>query len=138
MGDRGAVEAAQAVLEFGERFLMRDQVDLAEDRGDFHREVVAVRAVDAGDHGLHAVFRLVLAEDRLAELVEVHFHARRGGVPQGADCRLRVLARQDHGELSPRSFAVTSGITTPGATAEAVAPILMPTRSNAGRYSGTP
>ena len=103
MGHRRAIKAAQALLEFLQGFRAGDQVDLAENRRDFHREVIAIRACDAREHGGHAFFRLMLAEDRFAELVEVHLH------PGAATClqvrtQTLFLAREDHGIALPAEF----------------------------------
>ena len=53
-----------------------DEIDLAEDRRDLHRDVLDVVASEQREVRLEAARRLRLAQDRLAELVEVQPHAR--------------------------------------------------------------
>ena len=66
-----AVERAQPLGDARHRGAKGDQIDLAEDGRDLHRDVLDVVAGEQREVGLQAARRLRLAEDRLAELVEV-------------------------------------------------------------------
>ena len=71
MGERLAVERAEAVLDALDGVAERDEVDLAEDRGDLDRDVLDVVASQEREVRLEAAAGLALAEDGLAELVQV-------------------------------------------------------------------
>ena len=86
---RRAVELAQPDLDLRERRVPCEQVDLAENGGDFHRHIINVWPREQPQHGVEAMSRLLLAEDRLAELV--HIHARALGAAR------REIPRQRRG-----------------------------------------
>ena len=71
-----AVERAEPLGDPPHRRAEGDEVDLAEDRRDLHRDVFHVVAGEQREVCGQAPRRLRLAQDRLAELVEVEPHPR--------------------------------------------------------------
>ena len=90
-----AVERAQPLGHARHRGAEGDEVDLAEDRRDLHRDVLDVVAGEQRQVRLQPARRLRLAEDRLAELVEVQPHARAAPLLEVA-AQVFLLAGQDH------------------------------------------
>ena len=89
-----AVERAQPLGHARHGGAKGDEVDLAEDRRDLDRDVLDVVAGEQREVGLQAARRLRLAEDRLAELVEVQPHARAAPLLEVA-AEVLLLAGQD-------------------------------------------
>ena len=91
-----SVECAQPVLHAADGVAERDQVDLAEDGGDLDRDVLDVLAGQQRQIGVEAAGGFALAEDRLAELVQVEPRACRTPLRQIAP-QLVFLAGEDEG-----------------------------------------
>jgi hypothetical protein len=105
VAERVPVQGAQPLLHALDGVAERDQVDLAEHRGHLDRDVLDVLAREQREVGVEAARRLALAEDRLAELVEVQADPRlapRGQVVAqllllaGQDQRLGLVAQAAH------------------------------------------
>ncbi len=79
-----AVERAQPVLDALDRVPERHEVDLAAHRGDLDRDVLDVLAGQQREVGVEPARRLALAQDRLAELIEVEPDARGAALRQVA------------------------------------------------------
>jgi hypothetical protein len=91
---RRVVEPAQALGHLRHRGAKRHEVDLAEHRRHLDRDVLDVVAGEEGEIGLHAPGRLRLAEDRLAQLIQIEPHAVAAPLCQIAR-ELAFLAGQD-------------------------------------------
>ncbi len=91
---RLAVEGAQPVLHHLHGVAERGEVDLARHRGDLHRDVLDVVAGQQREIRLEPPRRLGLAQDGLAELVQVETDARGAALGEVA-AQVRVLAGQD-------------------------------------------
>ena len=88
------VEDAQPRLHALHGVTEGHQVDLAEDGGHLHRDVLHVLAGEEGEIGFEPTRRFTLSQDRLAEQVEVQAHTRATALGQVA-LELLLLARQD-------------------------------------------
>ncbi len=91
----GSVERAQALGHVRHRGAEGDEIDLAEDGGDLDRDVLDVVARQQRQVRLQAARGLGLAQDRLAQLVEVEAQAGAASLFQVAP-QVFLLARQDH------------------------------------------
>ena len=96
MAERLAIERAQAVLHQLDRVTERNQVDLAQNRGDLDRDVFDVIAGEERQVRREATRCLTLAEDRLAELVQVQPDTGAAALLEIAP-EVGFLARNDHG-----------------------------------------
>ena len=95
MPSHGAIERAQTLGHLRHRRAEGDEVDLAVDGRDLHRDVLHVVSSEEREIGLESSRRFLLAQDRLAELVEVQPHARAAPFLDVA-AEVFFLARQDH------------------------------------------
>ena len=94
MALRLAIERAESLLHDLHGVTERGEVDLARHRGDLDRDVLDVVAGQQREVGVESARRLRLAQDGLAELVQVEPDAV--GPPLGqVAAQVRVLARQD-------------------------------------------
>jgi hypothetical protein len=91
-----AVERPQRVLHLLDRRAEGDEVDLARDRGHLDRDVLDVLARQERHVGGEPPRRLLLAEDRLAELVQIEARPRCPPLRQVAP-EVVLLGGQDEG-----------------------------------------
>ena len=99
------VERAEPLGHARDRPAKGDEVDLAEDRGDLDRDVLDVVAGEQREVGVQAARGFGLAQDRLAELVEIQAQPRApslGEIPAkillfaGQDDVLRLVTQPVH------------------------------------------
>ena len=94
-GCRHAVQLAKTLTDALDRVVEGERADAGADRRDLHRHVAHVVAPQACEHHVEPAARLGVADDRLAEHVQVAPHAL---LPTSGQVigQLRVVGRKDH------------------------------------------